>query len=211
MENKRALLLLSGGIDSTTLLAKLTNEKFEVYAVSFNYGQKHALELKYAQQNADKYGVKEHKIVDLAPSLFASSALVNREIDITTYRNHNSHEGPVNAYVPFRNLIFISCALSMAESLQIDAIYLACNNDDKLNFWDCRQEFFHKINEITGANSSIQIHTPFLDFSKKDVVKLSQQLKVDLNETITCYQPIDDVECKSCLSCQTKQNALKNV
>ncbi len=210
MGNKRALLLLSGGIDSTTLLAKLASEKFDVYAVSFNYGQKHAFELKHARKNAEKYGVIQHQIVDLAPTLFASSALVNREIDITRYEHVKSPEGQVNAYVPFRNLIFISTALSMAESMQIDAIYLACNSDDTLNFWDCRREFFQKLNEISGTNTSIQIHTPFIELSKKAVVKLSQQLHVDLNDTITCYQPIDGVECTSCLSCLTKQKALEN-
>jgi len=149
MENKRAMLLLSGGIDSTTLLAKLSSENYEVIAVSFHYGQKHGIELNYAKKNAEKYGVKYHQIIELDKILFNSSALVNQEIDITTYENDELPEGQVNAYVPFRNLLYISTALSLAESMKIDEVFLAFNSDDNANFWDCRTDFVEKINAIT--------------------------------------------------------------
>lgn len=210
MKNKRAILLLSGGIDSTTLLAKLSNENYEVVAVSFHYGQKHGIELNYAKKNAGKYGVKKHHIIELDKILFKSSALVNREIDIATYENNKLPEGQVNVYVPFRNLLFISTALSLAETMKINEVYLAFNSDDNANFWDCRTDFVEKINAIATSNTSIQIKTPFINLSKTEIVKLARQLNVDLNNTITCYQPNNETECGVCLSCVTKQKAIEN-
>lgn len=210
MENKRAILLLSGGIDSTTLLAKLSSENYEVVAVSFHYGQKHEIELNYAKKNAEKYGVRKHHVIELDKKLFNSSALVNREIEIATYENNEPPKGQVNAYVPFRNLLFISTALSMAETMKINEVYLAFNSDDRANFWDCRTDFVEKINAISTSNTSIQIKTPFINLSKNEVVKLARQLNVDLNNTITCYQPNEATECGVCLSCLTKKNAIEN-
>lgn len=210
MENKRAILLLSGGIDSTTLLSKLSNESFEIIAISFNYGQKHKIELNFAKRNAEKYGVKKHFIIELDQFLFNSSALVNRDIDIITYENNEQPKGQVNAYVPYRNLLFISTAMSLAESMNINEIYMAFNSDDSCNFWDCKPDFIEKINAISTSNSSIKVKTPFINLTKSEVVKLAQQLNVDLNNTITCYQPIEEIECGICLSCVTKQKAIDN-
>jgi 7-cyano-7-deazaguanine synthase len=211
MGNNRAILLLSGGIDSTTLLAKLTSENYEVTAISFNYGQKHSVELNYARKNAKKYMVKHHLIIELDKALFASSALVNQELRIATYEDRQLPKGEVNAYVPFRNLMFISNALSLAESLKINQVHLAVNGDDSANFWDCTNDFIERITGVATLNSSIQIRTPFINLSKTEVLKLALRLDVDLNDTITCYQPNEVTECGACLSCMTKQNALKNV
>jgi len=210
MKNKSVILLLSGGLDSTTLLAKLSNEGYKIVAVSFQYGQKHGIELNYAKQNAIKYGVTNHQIIELDHKLFESSALINREIDIDIYENSELPKGQVNTYVPFRNLIFISTALSMAESMSINEIYLAFNSDDSHNFWDCKANFVKKINAITSLNSSIQVKTPFINLSKSEVVKLAYQLNVNLKNTITCYQPNETTECGVCLSCVTKQKAIEN-
>ncbi len=210
MENKRVILLLSGGIDSTTLLAKLSSENYDVIAVSFEYGQKHSIELNYAKKNAKKYGVKKHHIIKLDKILFNSSALVNHEIDITTYKDNKLPKRQDKSYVPFRNLLFISTASSLAETMEINEIYLAFNNDDSNNFWDCKIEFVEKINEMAALNTSIQIKTPFINLSKTEVVKLAKQLNVDLNNTITCYQPKGTTECGICLSCITKQKSLEN-
>lgn len=211
MENKRVILLLSGGIDSTTLLAKLSSENIDITAVSFYYGQKHGIELDFAKKNADKYGVKEHHIIELDEILFKSSALVNREINITIYDEKELSGERVNAYVPFRNLLFISTALSLAETMRIKEVYLAFNSDDSANFWDCRTDFIEKINAIATSNTSIQIKTPLINLSKTEIIKLARQLNVDLNNTITCYQPLGTTECGHCLSCFTKQKALTNV
>lgn len=211
MENKKAILLLSGGIDSTTLLAKLTKEGYEIVALSFNYGQKHEIELNYAKHNAENYGVKEHHVIELNKMLFNSSALVNNEINISTYEGKKLPNGQVNAYVPFRNLLFLSMALSLAESKGINEVYIAINNDDNNNFWDCKYDFIDQINRIVNLNTLIRVKTPFIHISKSEVIQLSKQLNVDLENTITCYNPNDKVECGHCLSCITKLKALENV
>lgn len=211
MENKLALLLLSGGIDSTTLLAKLTEENYHVIAISFYYSQKHKIEIDYAKLNAEKYCVKKHQIIELDKVLFNSSALVNPKVDIENYIDKDPPKKQVNAYVPFRNNLFISIALSLAESMNINEIYLAFNNDDQYNFWDCTPEFIKKINAISSLNTSIKVKAPFIDMSKTEVIKLAKQLNVNLENTITCYQPEENLECGVCLSCITKLKALKNV
>ena len=208
MENKKALLLLSGGIDSTTLLAKLASENYEITALSFYYGQKHSIELDFAKENAEKYKVKEHKIIEIDSQIMSTSALVSNEIQITTYQNTNLPAGKVNVYVPFRNMIFISMALSMAQSKSISKIYLAVNKDDSHNFWDCKSDFINCLNQITTLDSDIKILTPFINFSKGEVIKIAKYLNINLDNTITCYQPIGKVECGKCLSCVTKQKAL---
>ncbi len=210
MGTKRAILLLSGGIDSTTLLAKLSTEGYEIIAISFYYGQKHHIELNYAKQNAKNYGVRNHHIVELDNKLFKSSALVNPEIGIATHESDQLPIGEINAYVPFRNLIFISTALSYAETMNINEVYLAFNKDDSNNFWDCKTDFIEKLNAITILNGSVRVKAPFINLTKSDVVKLARQLNVDLNNTITCYQPSETTECGVCLSCLTKQKAFEN-
>lgn len=210
MKNKKAILLLSGGIDSTTLLAKLSSENYEIVAVSFHYGQKHGIELSYAKENAKKYGINKHHIIELDSILFKSSALVNPEIDIVTYEKNELPTGLVNAYVPFRNLLFISTALSLAETMKINEVYLAFNSDDNANFWDCRTNFIEAINAIAVSNSSIQVITPFINLSKSEIIKLARQLNVELSNTITCYQPKESRECGVCLSCITKIKALND-
>lgn len=117
---KQALLLLSGGIDSATLLAKLKSEGYQITALSFHYGQKHSVELNYAKELANKYELKEHLILDIPNESFSGSALVNKTINPTKFNDYkNLPTEEVNSYVPFRNIIFLSFALSIAESRNI--------------------------------------------------------------------------------------------
>ena len=207
---KQALLLLSGGIDSATLLAKLKSEGYQITALSFHYGQKHSVELNYAKELANKYEVKEHLILDIPNESFSGSALVNKTINPTKFNDYkNLPTEEVNSYVPFRNIIFLSFALSIAESRNIHEIFIAVNKEDAINYWDCSVEFIEKMNIISKMNTSISIESPFINLSKKEVVLLGKNLGVDFNQTISCYQPIDGVECGSCLSCIIKIEALK--
>jgi len=208
MEKNKVILLLSGGIDSTTLLARLKEENKEVLAISYFYDQKHVIELEYAKKNAKKYNVVQHKTIQLDSQLFLGSALVNNEKKLSTYENGEKPVGQENAYVPYRNLVFLSMALSLAESNDINNIYVAFNKDDCLNFWDCTTTFLFQLNMIT-KHSSISIHAPFIDLSKKEVVHLAKKLNVNLSETISCYQPVSNNECGKCLSCLVKGKALK--
>ena len=206
---KQALLLLSGGIDSATLLAKLKSEGYQITALSFHYGQKHSVELNYAKELANKYEVKEHLILDIPIESFSGSALVNKTINPTKFNDYkNLPTDEVNYYFPFRNIIFLSFALSIAESRNIHEIFIAVNKEDAINYWDCSVEFIEKMNIISKMNTSISIESPFINLSKKEVVLLGKNLGVDFNQTISCYQPIDGVECGSCLSCIIKKEAL---
>jgi 7-cyano-7-deazaguanine synthase len=202
------LLLLSGGIDSTTLLADLTRQKGAVTALSFDYGQKHQVELDFAQRNASKYGVKAHYILPLAREPFEHSALVNKDCDLATYQNKPLPTGQVNAYVPFRNLVFLSYALGLAQTLNIKDVYIAVNQDDSSNFWDCTSDFVQNLQNLVQLGSEINLCAPFLNRSKKEVIALANQLDVDLNQTISCYQPMGQEICKICLSCRLRAAAL---
>jgi 7-cyano-7-deazaguanine synthase len=208
MENKRAILLLSGGIDSTTLLAKLVNEGYDIFALSFDYGQKHNIELEFAKRNAQKYKVIKHIILPIDPKQFEKSALVNNEKGISQYPNTALPQGQVNVYVPFRNLVFLSTALSYAETECIKEIFVAFNHDDGVNFWDCSPTFLENINRISVQGNCILIIAPFIEMQKKEVVILAKRLGVEINETISCYQPIEQQECGICLSCVIKRNAV---
>ena len=207
MGKNKVILLLSGGIDSTTLLAKLKAEGKEVLAISFFYEQKHAIELEYAKENGKKYNVFEHKTIQLDSQLFSSSALVNDNEQLSTYENEIKPVGQENAYVPYRNLVFLSLALSLAETKNINDIYVAFNNDDSVNFWDCTTTFLSQLNTISN-NSKTKVHAPLINLSKKEVVLLAKKLNVNLEETISCYQPSENNECGKCLSCLVKSEAL---
>lgn len=207
MERNKALLLLSGGIDSTTLLAQLKRDCYDITALSFAYDQKHSIELEFALKNGLHYNVTDHKIINLDNQIFSNSALVNGQLDLKTYNKKDNPKGQQNAYVPFRNLIFLSMALGIAESRNIKEIYIAFNKDDCINFWDCTSTFLSQINSIC-IGSQILIKAPFIDLSKAEVICLAKELDVDLNATISCYQPIDKDECGKCLSCLIKSKAL---
>ena len=190
-------------------MAKLKSEGYQITALSFHYGQKHSVELNYAKELANKYEVKEHLILDIPNESFSGSALVNKTINPTKFNDYkNLPTEEVNSYVPFRNIIFLSFALSIAESRNIHEIFIAVNKEDAINYWDCSVEFIEKMNIISKMNTSISIESPFINLSKKEVVLLGKNLGVDFNQTISCYQPIDGVECGSCLSCIIKKEAL---
>ncbi len=206
--NKRSIILLSGGIDSTVLLAKLSNEGYNLIALSFSYGQKHEIELDYAKESVKKYEVKEHLILELPKVSFSSSALVNEKLNTTKYNAKKDIPiSQVNSYVPYRNMIFLSFALSVAEDLDIDKIFIGVNKDDALNYWDCTKTFVEKVNVLASLNSKISVESPFLNSTKREVIKLGNILDVNFNNTISCYNPIDKIECGSCLSCLVKKDA----
>lgn len=211
MESKRAILLLSGGIDSTTLMAKLAEEDYEITALSFLYGQKHQIELEFARINAIKYGVSDHRIMELNTQQFEKSALVNEGKKISTYENIDLPSGEVNVYVPFRNLVFLGHALSLAETMEIREVFVAFNKDDSVNFWDCRVDFIRLMNAVASQGSGIEIKAPFINLSKTEVVSLAQKLRVSLDQTISCYQPEGNKACGICLSCRIRQISIRSV
>ncbi len=205
---KKAIILLSGGIDSSTLLAKIASEKYEITALSFLYNQKNNIEIEYAKNNAKKYNVAKHFIFDLPQYSFKKSSLVNRDIPVSKFKYKDGKSQKFNSYVPFRNMIFLSFALSIAEMLNIKKIFFAINLDDVRNYWDCTQDFVNRINDLSQLNSSIEIAAPFIELTKKDIIILANKLKVNLSDTISCYAPIKGKECGECLSCKIKKDAI---
>lgn len=209
---KKAVLLLSGGLDSATTLAIARAQGFEVYALSFRYGQRHAVELQAAARVADVLGAAEHKIADIDLRLFGGSALT-ADIAVPKDRSEDeiSHGVPIT-YVPARNTIFLSFALAWAEVLGAYDIFIGVNALDYSGYPDCRPEFieaFEKTANLATAyaiekKKKIVIHTPIIAMTKAEIIAEGLRLGVNYALTISCYDPIDGKPCGHCDSCQLR-------
>ena len=208
MKDKDCILLLSGGIDSTTLLALLSKERYSITALCFSYNQKHSIEIEYAKTNSKIYEINNIEIVELHTSSFNSSGLVSSVIILNKYQSIKLPASQDNSYVPFRNLLFLSYALSYAEALKIHEIYIGVNKDDAENFWDCSEPFIKIINKLAKINTDIKINAPSIKYTKSEIIKLAYTSNVDLSNTISCYEPKNGKECGSCLSCVKKEVAI---
>lgn len=205
----KAVVLLSGGLDSTTTLAKAIADGNEVTALSFNYGQRHSRELVSASNVAKYYGVK-HVIVDIDLSMFRS-ALTDKNIDVPENRDESQMGSDIPVtYVPSRNIIMMSVAAGLCESIDADAIYIGANVIDYSGYPDCRPEFFfvfQKMLEVgtkTGVEGHpIRIETPILSLSKAEIVKLGKELEAPLHLTWSCYEG-GEKACGKCDSCQLR-------
>jgi len=207
----RCLILLSGGIDSTTLAHYVKKKlKRDIYAISFIYGQRHIKEIEYAKYQANEVGVIEHKIIDISflKDLIKNSALINKEIEIPDWFSAQK-EMPIT-YVPFRNLIFLSIALSYAESSNINEVYYAAQRQDYIGYWDCREEFVNKLNDLINLNpkSKIKVFAPFVNLRKSEIIKIGIELNVDYTKTWSCYKG-DEKPCKICPSCVDRKRAFE--
>lgn len=210
---KKAVLLLSGGLDSATTLALAKEQGFEVYCLSFRYGQRHAVELKAASRVADVLGAAEHKIADIDLRLFGGSALTD-DISVPKSRSEAeiSHGIPIT-YVPARNTIFLSFALAWAEVLKAYDIFIGVNALDYSGYPDCRPEFIEAFEKTANlataygveAKQHITIHTPIIRMSKAQIIREGLRLGVDYSMTISCYDPSPEGKpCGSCDSCQLR-------
>lgn len=211
----KALLLFSGGLDSTTLLAYLLNENYNVYLLTFNYGQKHKLEVQKAISIAQKYKVVNHTIINLDFSQIQGSALTSNSIEVPKNRDVNNKEIPVT-YVPARNTIFLSYALAFAEVNEIFNIYIGVNAVDYSGYPDCREAYIKEFEKLanlatkTGVEGKkkIKIFAPLINLSKIDIIKKGIELKVDYSQTFSCYDPKDNgKECGVCDACQIRKTA----
>jgi len=216
---KRAVLLLSGGLDSATTLAIAKSQGYDVYALSFRYGQRHMVELSAANAIAKKVGVIEHKIADIDLRLFGGSALT-AAIDVPKNRSAEdiNHGIPIT-YVPARNMIFLSFALAWAEVLRAYDIFIGVNALDYSGYPDCRAEFIQSFEQTAnlatayGAEKGqkIRIHTPLIDFTKAEIIRQGTSLGVDYGATISCYDPAPDGSaCGSCDSCQLRKKGFSD-
>ena len=204
--NRKAVVLLSGGLDSATTLAIAINKGYECYALSFEYGQRHASEITAAKRVTSALNVKSHKIITIDLAQIGGSALTDSDIEIP-----ESHtEGIPITYVPARNTIFLSYALAWAEVIESNDIFIGVNAVDYSGYPDCRPEYiaaFQKTAQLATKASvegqAIRIHTPLIDLTKAEIIKKGIELDVDYSLTISCYQA-DDLgracgRCESCL------------
>lgn len=199
------LLLLSGGVDSTTLLADLRRQGHPVVAVTFDYGQRHAVEVLAAKKLAQCHAVAEHLIVHLDLQLGGASTLLAGagSPPVATF-DGPLPSGPIDTYVPARNLTFIGHAAGLAEARRIRRIIIGFNADDATNYWDCSAEFIERVNATLqlGGGNAAQVEAPYLQMTKAEVAARACHLGVDLAETVSCYAPVDGVACGRCLSCR---------
>lgn len=215
MTTKKAVILVSGGLDSTTCLAIAKNQGYECYALSFDYGQKQKAELDFAKNIAISMGAKEHKIIKLPISEFGGSALTDAKIDVPDYRGDG--EIPVT-YVPARNTIFLSMALGWAEVLGVHDIFIGVSAVDYSGYPDCRPEFIGAYQKMANLATKagieggrFKIHTPLIKLSKADTIKAGMQLGVNYSMTVTCYQTDKQGRaCGRCESCYLRKQGFKD-
>ena len=215
---KKAVVLLSGGIDSTTAMAIAKHEGFEIYSLSFSYGQRHAFELKAAQKVADAIGVAEHLVINVDIEQIGGSSLTD-DIDVPKDRDEisMSREIPVT-YVPARNTIFLSYALAWAEVLESSDIFIGVNAIDYSGYPDCRPEYteaFERMaNLATKAGvegiTKIRIRTPLIHLTKAQIIKKGVELGIDYSLTHSCYDPgPQGLACGRCDSCFLRKKGFK--
>lgn len=206
---KKAVILLSGGLDSVTTLALAKSQGYECYAVSFSYGQKHCAELNAAKKIAEIYDVIDHKVINIDLGQIGGSALTDSSIDVPKTET----QGIPVTYVPARNTIFLSFALGYAEVLHANDIFIGVNAVDYSGYPDCRPEFiksFQKMARIATKagveGEQVTIHTPLIDITKAEIIKLGTDLGVDYGVTVSCYDADSKgLACGLCDSCRLRR------
>ena len=214
MERKSAVVLLSGGLDSATCLALAKSQGFRTLAMSFRYGQRHAVELAAAAKVAKALGADRHQIVDIDLRAFGGSALT-ADIAVPKDRSEAAMtDGVPITYVPARNTVFLSFALALAEVEQAEDIFIGVNAVDYSGYPDCRPEFvaaFEAMANLATKAAAVDgrkltIHAPLMHLTKADIIKTGQKLGVDYGLTISCYDPTPEGEsCGHCDSCQLRK------
>jgi 7-cyano-7-deazaguanine synthase len=214
---KHAVVLLSGGLDSTTTLAMAIAQGYATYALSFDYGQRHKIEIEAARRIVKSLGVKEHRVVEIDNRLFGDSALTD-DVDVPKSRSEKeiSADIPVT-YVPARNIIFLSHALAWAEMIPAGHIFLGVNAIDYSGYPDCRPEFIAMFETMANIGTKagvegrrFQIHAPLIKMSKAQIVRKAIELDVDLALTHSCYDPTPEGRaCGQCDSCQLRRKGFR--
>ena len=216
--NRKAVVLLSGGIDSTTTLAIAQSQGYEVYAMSFRYGQRHLPELACAERIAAEMSVKRHVTVDIDLRAFGGSALTD-DIDVPKDRSDQEMGAGIPiTYVPARNTIFLSFALAWAETLKCDAIFIGVNALDYSGYPDCRPEYIAAYQAMANlatkagveGETRLTIQTPLVSMTKAEIIKMGVGLGVDYGLTLSCYDPDDQARaCGQCDSCLLRKRGFR--
>ena len=206
---RRAIVLLSGGLDSATVLAKARRDGFRCHCLSIRYGQRHSAELDAAARVAERLGAIEHRIVDVDLSAIGGSALTDTNIPVP----EQPTTGIPVTYVPARNTVFLSLALGFAEVLGATDLFMGVNAVDYSGYPDCRPAFVHAFSELANVatragveGAEFIIHTPLIDLTKADIIAAGTELGVDYTLTVSCYQADDEGRaCGVCDSCRIRQ------
>ncbi len=210
---KKAVILFSGGLDSTTCLAFAKSEGFDCHALSFNYGQKHTAELSAAKRIATHFNVN-HIIVDLPTQQFSGSALTDAQLNVPNYKN--STDIPTT-YVPARNTIFLSFALAFAETLKANDIFIGVSSIDYSGYPDCRPEYIQAFQKVANLatkvgveEGNIKIQTPLIFLTKAATIQLGAKLGVDYKMTVSCYRATPEgLACGKCDSCTLRKKGFE--
>lgn len=212
LKTPKAIVLLSGGLDSATTLAMAKNDGYDCYAMTFRYGQRHACEIDAAKRVAGAMGVVEHRFVDINLAALGGSALTDMHIDVPKDRTDMTGDIPIT-YVPARNTIFLSYALAWAEVLGAWDIYIGVNATDYSGYPDCRPEFvaaFETMANLATAaavegKGKCTIHTPIIEMTKARIIQTGTKIGVDYALTHSCYDPTPEGNpCGHCDSCQLR-------
>ena len=213
MTSSSAVVLLSGGLDSTTALAIAKHEGFTPYALSFRYGQRHAIELEAARRVASAIGVAEHVIVDIDLRALGGSSLTD-DIAVPKHQALDTVDERIpSTYVPARNTIFLSFALAWAETLGTEDIFLGVNALDYSGYPDCRPEYIRAFEQMANlatkagveGKQQLTIHTPLIRLTKAQIIQRGLEFGVDYGLTHSCYDPNPDgTPCSACDSCQLR-------
>lgn len=207
-KQKKALILLSGGLDSATVLAMAKEQDYVCYALSLNYGQRHHAELLAARQLASHVGVKQHKVIELDLAAIGGSALTDMSIDVPD----TPAEGIPVTYVPARNTIFLSLALGWAEVLQCSDLFIGVNAVDYSGYPDCRPEYIEAFQRMANlaTRAGVEgepfiIHAPLINMSKAEIIQTGSALGVDYAQTVSCYAAnTEGKACGVCDSCRLR-------
>lgn len=214
---KKGIILLSGGLDSATTAAIAIDMGYNLSALTFFYGQKHEIEIKFAEKLVDFFKIKNHVKVEIPTEIFRSALTSSLGMDVSKNRRIKEHEIP-DTYVPARNIIFLSYALAYAESSGASDIFIGANSVDYSGYPDCRAEFFDafRIMADKGTKSGAEgrgfiIHTPIIDMTKPEIIKEGIRLGIDYSLTHSCYDPSGEgYSCGSCDSCVLRHEGFIN-
>ena len=211
--NKPAIILLSGGLDSTTCAAIAKKDGYDLHGLTINYGQKHNYELKAAKLVAQNFKFNSHAVIDIDLASFGGSSLVSKEIEVPKNRNLGIKDDIPSTYVPARNTVFLSIALAKAETINAFDIFIGVNAIDYSGYPDCRPEFilqFEKMMNVATKDAvqnvgKYKIHTPLIKLTKAEIIKKGQQLGIDYQITSSCYSPNKYGQpCGQCDACKLR-------
>jgi len=212
---RKAVILVSGGVDSATTVAYAKKHGFSCHALSVNYGQRHAAELQFAKMLCERLDVTEHKVVNVGLDQIGGSSLTDKSLDVPIERT----SAIPSTYVPARNTIKLSVALGWAEVLGAEDIFIGANAVDYSGYPDCRPEYISAYERLANfatrfgvEGGEIKIHAPLIDMKKSEIIALGLELGIDFSATVSCYQANRAGEaCGHCDSCRIRRNGFEEV